>query len=594
MAKNWPRSFGETNMSFGSKLLFISTLALSASVAAGDGGSRYTGEHFATRSQVLARNGMAATSHPIASLIAVDILKKGGSAVDAAIAANAMLALVEPYACGIGGDLFAMVWDPQAEELTAYNGSGRTSAGLEFGALQAALGDEDSIPDFGPLTVTVPGAVDGWFALHKRYGKLPMAELLAPAIAYALEGVPITEVDATLWAEAMAWLAESDLPESQLEELRRIYLVDGKPPPAGSVFRNPQLAGSYQRLAAGGRDSFYSGETGQLIVDAVGQAGGFLQASDFAQHKGEWVAPVSVNYHGYDVFELPPNSQGIAALQMLKLLEAYPLAELGRGNADFWHYFIESSKLAYEDRARFYADPAFTDIPLGWLLSDDYAEQRRRLINPQQAAMELPAGAPPPHGDTTFLVVADSTGMMVSLIQSNFWEFGSGLVAPGTGFVLQNRGSSFAMNKGHANAYAPGKRPFHTIIPAFVMKDGAPLMAFGVMGGYLQPQAHVQILINMIDLGMNVQEAGDAARLVHSSDSQPTGSKMKDGGTVYVEAGVADAVVIELQRRGHTVVHGQRSYVGSYGGYQAIWREPQTGVYHGASEMRYDGAAIGY
>jgi gamma-glutamyltranspeptidase/glutathione hydrolase len=581
-------------MSFGPKLLFFSALALSASVAAGDGGSRYTGEHFATRSQVLARNGMAATSHPIASLIAVDILKKGGSAVDAAIAANAMLALVEPYACGIGGDLFAMVWDPEAEELTAYNGSGRTPAGLEFEALQTALGDEASVPDFGPLTVTVPGAVDGWFALHKRYGKLPMAELMAPAIAYALEGVPITEVDATLWAEAMAWLAESDLPESQLEELRRIYLVDGEPPSAGTVFRNPQLAGSYQRLAAGGRDSFYSGETGQLIVAGVRQAGGFLQASDFALHKGEWVTPVSVNYRGYDVFELPPNSQGIAALQMLNLLEAYPLAELGRDNADFWHYFIESSKLAYEDRARFYADPAFTDIPLGWLLSDDYAEQRRRLINPQQAAMELPSGAPPSHGDTTFLVVADSTGMMVSLIQSNFWEFGSGLVAPGTGFVLQNRGSSFAMDKDHANAYAPGKRPFHTIIPAFVMKDGVPLMAFGVMGGYLQPQAHVQILINMIDLGMNVQEAGDAARLVHSSDSQPTGSKMKDGGTVHIEAGVADAVVIELQRRGHTVVHGQRSYVGSYGGYQAIWRDPQTGVYHGASEMRYDGAAIGY
>jgi len=562
--------------------------------AGGDGGTRYTGQHFATRSPVLARNGMAATSHPIASAVAVDILKKGGSAVDAAIAANAMLALVEPHACGIGGDLFAIVWDPKEKALAGYNGSGRTPSGLTYEAMRAVIGDAEQIPLFGPLSISVPGAVDGWFALHQRYGRLSMQELLQPAIQYARDGVAVTEVDAALWAEAMESFDDSGLPDSQLTELRRTYLVDGRPPSAGSVFRNPDLADSYQRLADGGRESFYQGETGRRIVEAINDAGGHLQATDLREHRGEWVDPVAVSYRGYDVYELPPNSQGIAALQMLNILEAYPLAEFGRDNADFWHLLIESKKLAYEDRARFYADPAFAEPPLDWLLSADYAQERRALIDPAEASLELPAGSPPPHGDTTFLVAADSDGMMVSFIQSNYWEFGSGLVAPGTGFALQNRGYTFSMEAGHANVYAPGKRPFHTIIPAFLMKDGDPLMAFGVMGGYLQPQAHVQIVVNMIDFGMNVQEAGDAARGVHSGDSQPTGGKMTDGGTVHLEAGVPESVVNELRRRGHTVTHGERRYVGSYGGYQAIWRDPKTGVYHGASEMRYDGAASGF
>ena len=578
---------------FTTTLVITLLIGVNPSIAS-DSGSRYTGDHFATRSPVLARNGIAASSHPIASSIAVDILKKGGSAVDAAIAANAMLALVEPHACGIGGDLFAIVWDPKSRKLAGYNGSGRTPAGFDYEAMRALLGDSENIPLYGPLAISVPGAVDGWFALHKRYGKLPMADVLAPAIEYARQGVAITEVDAALWGEALGEFAASDLPKPQLEELFRTYHVDGRPPEAGDIFTNTDLADSYERIANGGRESFYQGETARRIVAAIQDGGGKLTLSDLAKHKGEWVTPVSSNYRGYDVYELPPNSQGIAALQILNVLEGYPLADLGRDSAEFWHLFAESKKLAYEDRANFYADPNFSDIPLDYLLSDDYADSRRELIDPSRAAMTVPAGSPPQHGDTTFLVTADSDGMMVSFIQSNYWEFGSGVVAEGTGFALQNRGYTFSMEAGHANVYAAGKRPFHTIIPAFLMQGDTPLMAFGVMGGYTQPQTHAQIVINMIDFGMNVQEAGDAARAVHSAASQPTGGKMTDGGTLYMEAGIPESAAESLRKMGHTVVHGKRRYVGSYGGYQAIWRDPETGVYQGASEMRYDGAASGY
>lgn len=565
-----------------------------AILAAEGGGTRYTGDGFASRSPVLARHGMAATSHPLASSVAVDIMKKGGSAVDAAIAANALLALVEPHACGIGGDLFAIVWDPKTKKLHGYNGSGRSPSGLTYEAMRAALGERESIPLFGPLAITVPGAVDGWYALHERFGKLTMAELLAPAIQYAEEGFAVTEVDAALWAEALAEFEADELPSSMLDELHRVYQIDGRPPRPGEIFRNPDLAKSYQRLATGGRESFYQGETARQIVASIAEFGGQLQNDDLVRHKGEWVTPVSVNYRGYDVYELPPNGQGIAALQMLNILEAYPLGELGRDNVDFWHLIIEAKKIAYEDRAKYYADPAFNDNPVDRLLSKSYAETRRELIDIDRAALSMPAGAPPARGDTTYLAVADKDGMMVSFIQSNYWEFGSGLVPDGLGFALQNRGSAYSMDQQHANAYAPGKRPFHTIIPAMVVKDGEPVMAFGVMGGYLQPQGHVQILVNIIDLGMNVQEAGDAARTVHRAASQPTGGSMEDGGQVFMEAGISEGVVENLRSRGHRVTHGERPYIGFVGGYQAVWRDPETGVYHGASEMRFDGAALGY
>jgi len=575
-------------------LIVLMMMAHPAIASNSDYGTRYTGDRFVTRSPVLGRNGMASTSHPIASAIAVDILQKGGSAIDAAIAANAMLALVEPYACGIGGDLFAIVWDPKSRELVGFNGSGRTPAGLTFPGLQAQLGEGKSMPLFGALTVSVPGAVDGWFALHQRYGKLPMAELLAPAIEYARQGVAITEVDAFTWAASLTEFPGDDLQEADIAELRRVYTRNGAAPEVGDLFTNPDLASSYEQLAAGSRDAFYQGDIGQRIVAAVQAAGGHLQASDMAEHRGEWVAPVSANYRGYDVYEMPPNSQGIAALQMLNIMQQFPLAEWGRNSADYWHVLAEASKLAYEDRARFYSDPDFSEVPLSFLLSEQYAKERAALINLQQAAKSVPAGQPPQHGDTTYLATADSSGMMVSFIQSNFWEFGSGIVGQGTGFAVQNRGSSFTMEPGHANVYAPGKRPFHTIIPAFIMKDGEPLMAFGVMGGYLQPQAHAQIVANLVDFGMNVQQAGDAARLVQQTASEPTGGKMSDGGEVGVEAGVSEAIVAELRDRGHTVSHGERTYSGSFGGYQAVWRDPRNGVYWGGTEMRFDGASAGY
>jgi len=559
-----------------------------------DYGTRYTGDRFVTRSPVLGRNGMASTSHPIASAIAVEILKKGGSAVDAAIAANAMLGLVEPYACGIGGDLFAIVWDPKSGQLLGYNGSGRTAAGFDYAEMQKQVGEGKPIPLFGALSVSVPGAVDGWFALHERFGKLPMAEVLAAAMAYARDGVAITEVDAHTWAESMQEFPGEGLAPDDVAELRRVYTPGGRAPAAGEVFSNPQLADSYQRLVDGGRAAYYEGDIGRRIVEAVQAAGGHLQASDLATHRGEWVTPVSVNYRGYDLYEIPPNSQGIAALQMLNIMEQFPLAEYGRQSADYWHVLAEASKLAYEDRAKFYSDPSYSQIPLDWLLSDDYAKQRAALIHMQQAAAHYPPGEPPQHGDTTYLAVGDSSGLMVSWIQSNFWEFGSGLVAKDTGFALQNRGSQFNMDAQHANAYAASKRPFHTIIPAFLMKNGEPLMAFGVMGGYLQPQGHVQIVANLVDFAMNVQQAGDAARFVHQTASQPTGGKMSDGGTLRLEAGVSESIVEELRKRGHTVAHGERTYSGSYGGYQAVFRDPATGVYWGGTEMRFDGASAGY
>jgi gamma-glutamyltranspeptidase/glutathione hydrolase len=563
--------------------------------ADGDGrGTRYTGDGFAGRSPVLARHGMAATSHPLASAIAVDILKKGGSAIDAAIAANAMLALVEPHACGIGGDLFAIVWDPKSGTLHGYNGSGRTPAGLSYAKLRAEIGDSESMPLFGPLSVSVPGAVDGWFALHGRFGRLPMQTLLKPAIDYAREGIAVTEVDAALWQDALDEFAASDVDDKALAALRRTYTIDGRAPRQGEVFANPDLAGSYERIAREGRDAFYAGDMTTRMVNAVQGAGGYLSAADFAAHRGEWVTPVSVSYRGYDVYELPPNGQGIAALQMLNILEAYPLGELGRADPSFWHLMVEAKKLAYEDRAKFYADPAFTSVPLEGLLSKDYAAERRALIDPASAGQPTGPGSPPAHGDTTYLAVADKDGMMVSFIQSTYWEFGSGLVADGLGFALQNRGSSFTLEENHANVYAPGKRPFHTIIPGMLMKDGKPLMAFGVMGGFLQPQGHVQILVNMIDLGMNVQEAGDAARFVHRGSTQPTGGVAGGTGELFMEAGVDPAVVDVLRKMGHRINYGRHPYIGAVGGYQAIWRDPETGVYHGASEMRFDGAALGY
>jgi gamma-glutamyltranspeptidase/glutathione hydrolase len=550
--------------------------------AAAQGFDRPVGLPHASRSEVIAVHGMAATSQPLATQVALDILKAGGSAVDAAIAANATLGLMEPTGCGIGGDLFAIVWDAEKGELTGLNASGRSPQSLTLQHFRD-LG-MDSIPYLGPLAVSVPGAVDGWYELHTRYGRLPMAELLQPAIEYAEEGFPVTAFIADLWQENVS-------SREEYAGVKEVYMPGGAAPKTGDIFRNPNLANTYRLIAEGGRDAFYKGEIAEKIESYMAEQGGFLTAKDLAAHRSEWVTPMSTNYRGYDVYELPPNGQGIVALQMLNILEGYDLRSMGFGSARYLHTLIEAKKVAYEDRARFYADPDFYNVPLDMLLSKDYAAKRRELISDSKAADSYPAGDTVlEKGDTIYLTVADSDGNMVSLIQSNYGDLGSGMTPEELGFQLQNRGQLFSLKEGHANVYEPGKRPFHTIIPAFVMKDGKPWMSFGVMGGSIQPQAHAQIIVNMIDFDMNLQEAGDAARMRHSGSSQPTDEVMTDGGTVYLESGIAQSVRDKLTAMGHKIA----TQPTSMGGYQAILRNDVQGVYYGASESRKDGQAAGY
>ncbi len=558
------------------------------------GGDRIVGAPFATRAPAVGVNGMAATAHPLATQVALDVLKAGGSAVDAAIAANAALGLMEPVGNGIGGDLFAIVWDPETARLYGLNASGRSPQGRSLDDLRAALGEETSIPSVGSLPVTVPGTVDGWFELHERFGRLSMSEVMAPAVTYAREGHPVTQLIAYYWDRNMSIFEERYEEGPWLEEFdnaRQTYLIDGAAPREGQVFRNPDLANTLERIGAEGRDVFYRGDMARTMAAYMERIGGDLTYEDFAAHESEWVEPVSVNYRGYDVFELPPNTQGVAALQMLQILEGFDLASMGPG-ADALHLMVEAKRLAFEDLARYYADPQFTDIPLDWLISDEYAAERRALIRMDRAMEDVGPGVPPQleQGDTTYLTVADSNGMMVSLIQSNYRGMGSGLVPDGLGFMFQDRGELFALEDSHANVYAPGKRPFHTIIPAFIMRDGAPLMSFGLMGGDMQPQGHVQVLVNIIDFGMNIQEAGDAARFRHAGSSTATGEPREGVGIVELESGYGPDIRAEMEARGHVPEDGS----GGFGGYQAIWRDPETGVYFGATEMRKDGTAMGY
>jgi gamma-glutamyltranspeptidase/glutathione hydrolase len=545
-------------------------------------GDRITGRAFASRSEVIARHGMACTSQPLATQAALAILRKGGSAVDAAIAANAVQALVEPVSCGLGGDLFAIVWDEKGHKLAGYNGSGRSPAALTLEEFQKR--GLKHVPPTGPLPVSVPGCVDAWFALHERYGKLPMAEVLAPAIAYAREGAPIAELVAYYWSRGAKSLAK-------FPHFSDVFLPGGKAPATGESFANPELASSLEKLVQGGRDAFYKGDIARAIDAYMKQNGGFLSYADLAAHQGEWVDPLSVDYRGYEVWELPPNGQGIAVLQMLRLLEGYDVRALGWDSASWVHLFVEAKKVVFEDRARFYADPQFGKQPVKQLLSKEYAAERRKLIDLEHAAKQVPAGNPAlEQGDTIYLCTADDAGNMVSWIQSNYRGMGSGMTPDGCGFILQDRGELFDLEPGRANSYAPKKRPFHTIIPGFVTKGGEPWLAFGVMGGATQPQGQVQVLVNQIDFGMNTQEAGDAPRILHDGSSEPTGEEMKDGGKVSLESGWGWEVARELMRKGHTVVWN----TGEYGGYQAIRVDRKTHTYFGASESRKDGQAAGY
>lgn len=543
--------------------------------------NRVTGKPWASRSEVIARNGMAATSQPLATEVALDVLKKGGSAVDAAIAANALLGLVEPTGNGIGGDLFAIVWDPKEKKLFGLNGSGRSPASLTLEHFREK--GLKTIPPNGPLPVSVPGTVDAWFELHRKFGKLPMSEVLAPAVAYARDGFPLSELIAFYWERNAAVLR-------RYPNFEATYMPSGRAPRKGEIFANPDLARTLEEIAKGGRDAFYRGDIASRIASYMKENGGFLSYEDLAEHRSEWVEPVSTNYRGYDVWELPPNGQGIAALQILNVLEQFDLAGLGFGSVGHVHAFVEAKKLAFEDRAKFYADPDFSKTPIAALVSKSYAKERRALIG-ERAGRSYPPGNPAlSTGDTIYLTTADKDGCMVSLIQSNFRGMGSGMTPTGLGFVLQDRGELFDLEEGKPNSYAPRKRPFHTIIPAFVTKDGAPFMSFGVMGGDMQPQGHAQIVMNIVDFGMNLQEAGDAPRIQHDGSSQPTGTRMTDGGTVFLENGFPPETIRDLALRGHRI----GTDVGGFGGYQAIRWDAANRVYYGASESRKDGHAAGY
>ncbi len=543
------------------------------------GQDRITGKTFATRSEVIAQNGMAATSQPLATQVALDILKKGGSAVDAAIAANAALGLMEPTGCGIGGDLYAIVWSAKEKKLYGLNASGRSPYSLTIDHFREK--GMEKIPSHGPLPVSVPGCVDGWFELHEKFGKLKMSDNLAPAIHYAQKGFPLSELIAYYWGRSVPRL-------KQFPGFEEVFTIDGRAPRKGEVFKNPYLAKTYEKLAEEGRDAFYKGDIAKAIVEYMQRNGGFLSMKDMEDHTSDWVEPVSTNYRGYDVWELPPNGQGIAALQMLNILEAYDLKSMGFGSKEYIHVFLEAKKLVFEDRAKFYADMDFNKIPVEELISKSYAAERRKLINMERAARRYDAGLN--DGDTIYLTVADKDGNMISLIQSNYRGMGSGMTPDGLGFILQDRGELFSLEDGHFNVYEPHKRPFHTIIPAFVTKDGEPFLSFGVMGGATQPQGHVQIIVNMIDFGMNLQEAGDAPRMLHQDSSQPTGEKMTNGGRVYLERGIDYEVVRDLAKMGHRMGVN----VGSFGGYQGIMYDAKQKVYYGASESRKDGQAAGY
>jgi gamma-glutamyltranspeptidase/glutathione hydrolase len=561
-------------------VIFMTQLATTASAAGYD---RPVGDPKQSRSVVLARSGIVATSHPLAAQAGLEVLKAGGNAADAAIAANAMLGVVEPMSCGIGGDVFVIYWDSKTKKLYGLNGSGRSPY-----KLTRAVFEEhglENIPVEGPLSWSVPGCVHGWAELQKRFGTMNLERVLAPAIDAAENGSPVPEVIAGYWKGAEAALAPH-------ADSAATYLVDGKSPRFGEVFKNPRLAASYRAIAKEGVDAFYKGDIAKKIVAFSEASGGYFSLADFTDHTSEWIEPVSTNYRGYDVWELPPNGQGIAALQILNLIEPHDVRAMGPGSADWLHLFVEAKKLAFADRAKFYADPAFEKLPTAEIISKEYAKTRQKLLDMQRAADNVPAGDPKlAHGDTVYITVVDKDRNCCSLIQSNYFGFGSKMVPGDVGFALQNRGALFALDAKHLNRLEPHKRPFHTIIPAMVTKEGRPYFCFGVMGGDMQPQGHVQILVNLIDFGMNVQAAGDSARIQHTGGATPTGQSASGSGTVTVESGISDATTAELTRRGHRVA---RTNGGGMGGYQGILIDWENGTLHGATEARKDGVAVGY
>ena len=558
-------------------ILFLIVITLSLKSYSQD---RITGELFSTRSEVIAENGMVATSHPLATQIGIDILKNGGNAIDAAIAANAAIGLMEPTGNGIGGDLFAIIWVEKDKKLYGLNASGRSPKNLTLDYFKNKSFSE--IPAYGPLPVSVPGCVDGWFEMHDKFGSIAMHEILSPAIEYADNGFPVTEL-------VSYYMQKASLNFDKYPNFKETYYINGSTPKKGQIFQNKDLANTLRIIAKKGRKGFYEGEIAKVMSDFIIEQGGFLSYNDLKNHKSEWIDPVSTNYRGFDVWELPPNGQGIAALQILNLLEAYDIKSMGFGSAEYIHHFTEAKKIAFADRAKYYADMDFNKIPVDYLISKEYSDLRRTEINSNKAALKVSAGEIE-NGDTIYLTTSDKDGNMVSLIQSNYRGMGSGMVPPGLGFMLQDRGELFSLEDGHFNVYEPEKRPFHTIIPAFITKDNKPYVSFGLMGGAMQPQGHAQIVINLIDFGMNLQEAGDAPRMRHLSNQQPTGGNMLNGGELSLESGFDYKEIRQLIELGHKVVFD----LGSFGGYQAIMYDDKMGVYFGASESRKDGSAMGY
>jgi gamma-glutamyltranspeptidase/glutathione hydrolase len=546
------------------------------------GYDRPAGDPHASRSTVMAPHGMVATSQPLATEVGLHVLRSGGNAVDAAVAANAVLGVVEPHNCGIGGDLFAIVWRAQSKRLYGLNASGRSPGNLTLEEFRRR--GLSAIPGSGPLSWSVPGCVDGWEQLVRRFGTGSLGELLEPAVDYAQRGFPVSEIIGAQWVGA----------EDALRKRcgsAKIYLRDGRAPRPGEVFRNPALARTYRVVAKEGADGFYRGSVARRLVAYSRSVGGFFSLADLAEHRSEWVEPLSVTYRGREIWELPPNCQGIAVLQMLRILEGFDLATLGHNTAEYLHLLIEAKKIVFEDRARYCADPAFARIPIAELLSDERAKAHRALINPDRA-MRLPLRELPPIGaedETVYLCAVDRERNAISLIQSNYAGFGSFEVPPELGFCIQNRGCSFSLNPQHANVFAPRKRPFHTIIPGFVTERGRPLLAFGVMGGDMQPQGHVQVVCNMLDYGMTVQQAGDAARFRHVGSSDPTGRAGRGAGMVLLESRIPRSVRAGLRRLGHKIGYSP----GAFGGYQAILIDPATGMLHGATDPRKDGCAAG-
>lgn len=550
-------------------LMLVMLAAPAAEPAAAQTADRPADDAALGRSPVLARNGMIATSQPLASAAGLQVLRDGGNAVDAALAAAAVLNVVEPMMCGIGGDLFALYWEAETGTLHGLNATGRAGSKASAEAVRAR--GLDRMPGSGPLVVTVPGALDGWDELATRFGTRPLGELLAPAIAYAEEGFPVSEIIAEQWRSAAGKLRRHPAAAAT-------YLVDGeRAPKHGEVFRSPDLAGTFRRIAEEGPGVFYRGAIADAVHEFMEAEGGFVTREDLAAHDSLWVEPISTAYRGVEVFQIPPNSQGFVALEMLNLLEGFDLASLGHNSAAYLHRLVEAKKLAFADRDAYLADPEHMRAPLETLVSKEYAAARRTEIADDRAAREVAPGLTD-DGDTIYLTVVDRERNAVSLIYSLFGSFGSGLVVPGTGVALQNRGTGFSLEPGHPNELAPGKRALHTNMPGMAFRGGRPWLAYGVMGGDMQPQGHTQVLLNLIEFGMHVQKAGEMPRFRHGSDG------------VGLESGIGADVRQALARMGHRV----RTRFGAYGGYQAILIDWENGVLLGGSDPRKDGAAMGW